>query len=197
MEGRDVRLLQTIWCGMLRSGLLFALIVAFALAVGSGASASENANRELATSASLTRVTSLEELVLREINALRASHGRQPLSTSTGLSRAADRHSRSMALLGFFSHESRNGTPFWQRVKQYYFTNSRTWTVGENLAMFGGITPSAESIITAWMASPPHRANLLRASYRDAGIAIVHHPTAGGVFGGRPTWVVTLDFGRR
>ncbi len=31
----------------------------------------------------------------------------------------------------------------------------------------------------------------------DAGIAIVHHPTAGGVFGGQSTSVVTLDFGRR
>jgi uncharacterized protein YkwD len=176
---------------MLRSGLLLVLLLALALSLGGGAAASES------SSATLTRATSLEDLVLREINSVRAAHGRVPLATSAALERAADRHSRSMALLGFFSHESRNGTPFWQRVKQYYFTNSRTWTVGENLAMFGGITPSAESIVTAWMASPGHRANLLQPRYRDAGIAIVHHPTAGGIFGGRPTWVVTLDFGRR
>ena len=182
---------------MLRSGLFFALIVALALALGSGASAGANANRQLSSSATLTRATSLEELVLREVNSLRAAHGRQPLSPSGALQRAAEGHSRSMALLGFFSHTSFNGTSFSERVKRYYAVNSRAWTVGENLAMFGGITPSAQSIVTAWMASPGHRANLLRAGYRDAGIAIVHHPTAGGVFGGRSTWVVTLDFGRR
>ena len=93
-----------------------------------------------------------------------------------------------MALLGFFAHESRNETPFWRRVKQFYFVNSEGWTVGENLAMFGGVTPSAQSIVTAWMESPGHRANLLRRVYRDAGIAIVHHPTAGGVYGGQSTW---------
>ena len=191
MAGRDIRPEQTIWCGMLRSGLLLVLIATLALSLGGAASASGS------TASTLTRATSLEELVLQEINALRAAHGRRPLSPSTALERAADRHSRSMALLGFFAHESKNGTPFWQRVKQYYFASSKTWTVGENLAMFGGISPSAQSIVTAWMASPGHRANLLRPSYRDAGIAIVHHPTAGGVFGGRSTWVVTLDFGRR
>ncbi len=182
---------------MLRSGLFVMLVAVLALSLGAGASASPSAKRTLTTSTTLTRATSLEELVLSEVNTLRAAHGRQPLGPSAALSRAADRHSRSMALLGFFAHESRNGTPFWQRVKQYYFTNSPTWTVGENLAMFGGITPNAQSIVNAWMASPGHRANLLRSSYRDAGISIVYHPTAGGVFGGRPTWVVTLDFGRR
>jgi hypothetical protein len=37
----------------------------------------------------------------------------------------------------------------------------------------------------------------MRAGFRDAGIAIVHHPTAGGIFGGESTWVVTLDLGQR
>jgi uncharacterized protein YkwD len=176
---------------MLRGGPLLLLIVALALALAGNASATRQ------ESSTLTRATSLEELLLREINGLRATHGLGPLVPSSALSRAAVNHSRSMALIGFFAHESRNGAPFWQRVKQFYFSNSRSWTVGENLAMFGGVTPSAQSIVTAWMQSPGHRANLLRRSYRDAGIAIVHHPTAGGVFGGRPTWVITLDFGRR
>lgn len=176
---------------MLRSGSLLVLVVAVALSLGGGASAAPT------TGSNLTRETSLEQLLLREINGVRAAHGLATLTASAGLTRAANRHSTSMALLGFFSHESRNGTPFWQRVKQYYFSTTRSWTVGENLAMFGGVAPDAQSIVSAWMASPAHRANLLRGTYRDAGIAIVHHPTAGGVFGGQSTWVVTLDFGRR
>jgi uncharacterized protein YkwD len=176
---------------MLRSASSFVLVVTLALALGGGAVASGN------SSATLSRATSLEARVLSEVNAVRAARGIRPLIPSAGLSRAADTHSRSMATLGFFSHDSRNGTPFQQRVKQFYSVTSRTWTVGENLAMFGGVTPDAHSIVTAWMASPGHRANLLRRSYRDAGIAIVHHPTAGGVFGGESTWLITLDFGHR
>src|SRR5262245_20997936 len=130
MEGRDIRLGETIWCGMLRSGSFLVLVVALALSSGAGAFASSDS-----TKPGLTRDTSLEALVLREINTVRASHGLGALSSSSALSRAAIGHSRSMALEGYFAHESQNGTPFWQRVKQFYVTSSKGWTVGENLAM--------------------------------------------------------------
>jgi uncharacterized protein YkwD len=173
---------------MRRGAPLVALTVAAVLALGTGASASGS---------SVTRATSLEAHVLREINAVRIAHGVRPLAPSQALSRAAAGHSRSMVSLGYFSHESKNGTPFADRVKRFYAARSRPWSVGENLAMFGGITPRARTIVSAWLQSPSHRANLMRAGFRDAGIAIVHHPTAGGIFGGESTWVVTLDLGQR
>ena len=171
------------------------LVVAFALALTLPAAGSAETSQ--ATSSTLTRASSLESLVLTEINAVRAAQGVHPLARSTALSRAANGHSRSMVTLGFFSHESRNGMPFSQRLGRFYARSSNAWTVGENLAMFGGVAPSARAIVDAWMASPPHRANVLRKQFREAGIAIVHHPAAAGVFGGLPTWVVTLDVGRR
>jgi uncharacterized protein YkwD len=175
---------------MLRRRLLLVPVAVLALSAVSTAAASES-------SSSVTRATSLEALVLGELNAVRATHGVRPLTPSTALSRAANSHSRSMLTLGFFAHESRNGTSFDRRVRRFYAATSPRWTVGENLAMFGGITPSARSIVSSWMASPGHRANVLRASFREAGIAIVHDPSAGGVFGGESTWVVTLDLGGR
>ena len=54
-----------------------------------------------------------------------------------------------------------------------------------------------QSVVDAWMGSPGHRANLLRGSFREAGVAVMYNPAAGGVFGGEATWVVTLDLGRR
>ena len=128
---------------------------------------------------------------------LRAAHGMQPLSPSAALSRAADGHTRSMATLGYFSHESRDGTPFSERLERFYVAASRRGRSGRTSRCSAGVTPSAQSIVAAWMASPGHRANVLRSQFREAGIAIVHHPAAGGVFGGLPTWVVTLDVGRR
>jgi uncharacterized protein YkwD len=102
-----------------------------------------------------------------------------------------------MVVNGFFAHESRNGAPFWKRLKTFYGPRTNGWTVGENLAMFGGGRPDAASIVESWLASPPHRANLLSKHFSDAGVAILHDEAAGGVYGGEPTWVVTLDVGAR
>jgi uncharacterized protein YkwD len=149
------------------------------------------------THASAARETSLETLVLRKINAVRTAHGLARLTASGGLTQAALTHSRSMVTSGFFAHESRDGAPFWKRLKLFYAPHSRRWTVGENLAMFGGERPDAGAIVSSWLASPPHRANLLSSRFAQAGIAILHDPAAGGVFGGESTWVVTLDVGTR
>src|SRR5262245_44868126 len=149
------------------------------------------------TQSTLAREPSLESLVLQRINEVRAPHGLGRLTASTGLTRAALTHSRSMVVNGFFAHESMNGTPFWQRVKTFYGPRNRSWTVGENLAMFGGAKPDANAIVDSWMASPGHRANLLSKLFANAGIAILHDPAAGGVYGGLSTWVITLDVGDR
>jgi uncharacterized protein YkwD len=145
----------------------------------------------------VTREPSLERLLLQQINAVRATRGLARLTSSTSLTRAALQHSRSMVANGFFAHESQNGAPFWKRVKAFYGPRSGGWTVGENLAMFGGSAPNAQDVVAAWMASPPHRANLLSGQFAEAGLAVLYDPAARGVYGGEPTWVITLDVGTR
>ena len=149
------------------------------------------------TQATMAREPSLEALVLQRINEVRATHGLRRLSASSGLTRAALTHSRSMVVDGFFAHESTNGAPFWKRLKSFYTPRSKGWTVGENLAMFGGAKPDANAIVSSWMASSPHRANLLNRQFSDAGVVILYDVAAAGVYGGEPTWVVTLDVGAR
>lgn len=186
---------MTIKCRMLRSRTWFVLLAAgMVFAAGSTASATTTGAEEAST---VTRATSLEELVLRQVNEVRAARHLAPFAASRALSRSAAAHSRSMLTRGFFAHESANGTSFSSRIKGFYGPRSSTWTVGENLAMFGGMTPTAAAVVDAWMGSPGHRANLLRGSFREAGVAVMFNPAAGGVFGGEATWVVTLDLGRR
>ena len=174
--------------------LLVALVVPASALAASSATATRTATSR---AASVTRAGSLEELVLQEINVVRARRGLAGLAASPALSRSAAAHSRAMATYGFFSHESRSGAAFSERIKRFYGPRSGAWTVGENLAMFGGSTPSAGAIVDAWMGSPGHRANLLRGLFHEAGVAIMFNPAAGGVFGGESTWVVTLDLGSR
>lgn len=174
---------------MLRGGIILA-VLALTLPVSAISATSSDA--------SIAREQSLERLVLEQINVVRAAHGLGQLNSSTALTRAALAHTRAMVTKGFFAHESRSGSAFWKRLKAFYTPRSSRWTVGENLAMFGGAEgPDAATIVQRWMASPPHRANLLSADFAEAGIAILHDGAAGGVYGGGPAWVVTLDVGTR
>jgi len=181
---------------LLRASILLS-VVALALTTSGVASSASSELAQTRSTASVTRVTSLEGLLIQQINAVRVTHGLHRLTRSSALARTAVGHSLAMATQGFFTHESADGKPFWHRVEQSYTRRTHGWTVGENLAMFGNASPSAPAIVEAWMASPPHRANLLRPIFREAGVGIVFNPAAGGVFGGAPTWVVTLDVGRR
>jgi uncharacterized protein YkwD len=184
-------------CGMhFRRGMLV-LLVMCALVAGVATSSAAASGYGSSRNASVTRVLTLEARVMRELNAVRATHGLHPFKPSKALLRTAVGHSVAMATVGFFAHESQDGTPFWRRLKQLYGPRTNGWTVGENLAMFGGAEPTAADIVAAWMASPGHRANVLRALFREAGVGVIFNPAAGGVFGGEPTWVVTLDVGRR
>jgi uncharacterized protein YkwD len=149
-----------------------------------------------ASGGSTTREATLDVLLLREINALRSSHGLAPLRPSAGLTAAASEHSLEMARDGYFAHESRDGSPFWKRVERFYGSRRDGYrSVGENLAWASpSLDPS--STLRLWLAEPQHRANLLDPRWREFGAAAVHHAGAAGVFGGRAFTVVTADFAR-
>jgi uncharacterized protein YkwD len=68
--------------------------------------------------------------------------------------------------------------------------------VGENIA-YGSPGLTAAGAVKEWLASPPHRANLLSRDWRDAGLGAVSAAPAPGVFGNVPTTVITMDFGFR
>jgi uncharacterized protein YkwD len=98
---------------------------------------------------------------------------------------------------GYFEHASPNGAAFWRRIAVYYRPGGyRRWTVGENLE-YGQPGLVALEVLQDWLASPAHRANVLSARFRDAGIGVVYAASGGGVFGGLPTTIVTLDVGFR
>lgn len=146
--------------------------------------------------AETTRFASLESALVRQINTVRVARGVRPLSPSAHLKRAASTHSRAMVEQGFFAHESADGTSFADRLKRFYPVRG-SWSVSENLAIFGGVAPTAEAVVQAWLDSPAHRANLLGPSFRELGLGVVSAPTGTGAFAGMPVWLVTLDLGVR
>ena len=172
-------------------------ILALATALGllgvfaAGAGAASKPVRTLAAA------DQLESQVLVELNAIRRQHGLTPLRLSRPLSTAADAHSRAMGTFGFFDHDSRDGSEFWQRVQRFYGPDGyKSWSVGENLLWSSG-TLSALAAVKLWMGSPGHRKNILTARWREIGLSALRVSAAPGVYGGRDVVIITTDFGAR
>jgi uncharacterized protein YkwD len=156
-------------------------------ASAAGACSSANATAAKASKRALVRAT------LCVLNAERARHRLRPLRLNHKLSTAAQRHSRAMARRKFFSHTSPSGASFVDRIRSTgYLSGARSWTVGENIAYGSGGRSTPRSIGSAWMNSPPHRANILSGSFRSIGIGVASGTPVGGGGG-----TYTTDFGRR
>jgi len=175
-----------------RAAHVAVLAVLALLSVGAGqATAAANPARTLSSA------DQLESQVLGKLNAIRRAHGLVPLRLSRPLSSAADSHSRAMGTYGFFSHSSRDGSPFWKRVKSFYGPGTNGgWSVGENL-LWSTAGLDASDALKLWMASAGHRKNILTPGWREIGLSAVSVPAAPGVFGGRDVVIITSDFGVR
>ena len=108
------------------------------------------------SSLKVERRAALEAAVVREMNRVRGVHGLRPLRAAPSLRSAARDHSLSMLELGYFSHDSADGTAFSDRIKRHYTSRGwRSWSVGEALLASQGKTVDAPAIVAAWLASPP------------------------------------------
>lgn len=116
--------------------------------------------------------------MLALVNDARASSrrcGRQrlpavaPLVWDEVLARAADHHSRAMALQGFVSHVSPSGSTVGDRIAAVGYT-ARSW--GETIAA-GYVDP--EETVAGFLASPSHCEVLMAASFEALGAALVEH----------------------
>ena len=109
-------------------------------------------------------VRAYEQEVVRLVNAQRAQNGLKPLTENWELSRVARYKSEDMARSRYFSHESPTyGSPY-QMMRAFGLTYR---SAGENIA-YGQRTPAA--VVSAWMNSSGHRANILNGSYTQIGV---------------------------
>ena len=106
------------------------------------------------------------------------------LAESPALDRAAQAKANDMAQKGYFSHVSPDGTEPWAWISEsgYNFQYA-----GENLAV--RFVDSGD-VVRAWMASPSHRANMVKPEYRNIGVGI-----AEGMYKGQPATFVVQYFG--
>jgi uncharacterized protein YkwD len=125
-------------------------------------------------------LSTTESSLLSAINGTRTSRGLAPVRIDARLARVARSHSADMLRRNYFAHGS-----FAARVRA---SGARGTMFGEDLAW--GTTASPQWIVGRWLASPAHRAVLLRSGFRRVGIGIATGTFLG--YGGAT--VVTADF---
>lgn len=113
--------------------------------------------------------TEVEE-VFNLVNQARSENGLAPLSWDYNLERAAVQ--RASELFFFFSHTRPDGRDCFSAVDDLGVGYNYT-AMGENIAKT--YSPSATSVMNAWMNSPGHRANILSENYNTIGIAMTYY----------------------
>jgi uncharacterized protein YkwD len=117
-------------------------------------------------------------------NQERSANGLVNLKTNSKLTSAARDKANDMFKKGYWAHYGPDGETPWQFILGSGYSYIYA---GENLAKDFVTTDAVHS---AWMASPTHRANILKGQYRDVGMAAVT-----GNFKGEQTTIVVQMFG--
>jgi uncharacterized protein YkwD len=123
-----------------------------------------------------SRVGAYENRIVDLVNLRRTAAGLRPVRVFNGcIDHLSEGLARNIAATGELVH--RDQTQILRRCHLHW--------VGEALVRGTGLTPSVA--VAAWMASPPHRAVLMKARAHDAGVGMALDPE------GR--LVVVLNFG--
>ena len=132
-----------------------------------GSSNNGSSNNGSSNNGSSSSVSAYESEVVRLVNVERAKNGLGALTLNAKLSDVARAKSQDMRDKGYFSHTSPTyGSPF--DMMTSFGISYRT--AGENIAM-GYSSPQA--VVTGWMNSPGHRANILNSSFTQIGVGYV------------------------
>jgi len=107
--------------------------------------------------------------LMARVNQERTQRFIPALVTHSSLTLAANSKANDMLARSYFAHVDPDGKYVWPKIEAAGFTPYLT--VGENLAMDFS---SAGDVISAWMNSPTHRANIVNEKFEDQGMASVY-----------------------
>lgn len=124
------------------------------------------------------------EQVILQTNEQRVSQGLGGLTLSDELSQAALAKGQDMFTDQYWSHTAPDGTEPWFFIENAGYKYK---VAGENLARD---FMNTGDMVSAWMASPTHRANLLNPKFQEIGIAVID-----GRLNGFETTLVVQMFG--
>lgn len=133
----------------------------------------------------------VEQHIVEMTNQVRQEQKLPALKINAMLAKAARAFAQKVATSGIFSHTADGRTPA-QRAESVGYKHC---DIAENLAMDQNIHgfdtgELALQAIAGWMNSPPHRANILRASVSEIGVGVARAP------GAKPKFISVELFGQ-
>lgn len=126
------------------------------------------------------------ERLLEETNNKRQENGVASLALDKELSLAAFQKAQDMFARDYWAHNGPDGTTPWVFIKEAGYEYA---FAGENLAKDFS---ASSDVVSAWMASPRHKDNVLSKNFEDIGFAVVE-----GKLNGRDTTLIVQMFGKR
>lgn len=124
------------------------------------------------TNISTNFMAQVEQAIFNKVNEERAKAGVPALTYNTTMEKYARMKSQDMGDNNYFSHEDLSGNLITTQMKKDGVTY-RAW--GENIAYVGGMTDPnaiADKIMTNWMNSSGHRANILSTNFSSIGVGV-------------------------
>jgi hypothetical protein len=122
---------------------------------------------------------------IEQTNSQRASQGLPPLQANAQLTQAAIAKANHMFANNYWAHVAPDGTTPWVFIKNSGYGYA---VAGENLARDFDTTGS---MLSAWMASPTHKDNIMHQKYAEIGVGVVN-----GTLEGVETTLVVQMFGQ-
>lgn len=108
------------------------------------------------------------------------------LKNNAALNRSAEKKLEDMFLNQYFQHQSPTGVYVSDLIRDVDY---QYIVVGENLALgnFGG----DQQVVTAWMNSPGHKANIMDPRFQEIGVAV-----GKGSYKGKEQWIAVQHFAK-
>ncbi len=125
----------------------------------------------------------IQSEIISLTNAERAKNKVAVVKENPLLDRSAQAKADNMAQLSYFSHNGPNGKTPWMWIDESGYNYQYA---GENLAVR---FVDSKDVVAGWMASPTHRANIIKPVYTDVGVGI-----AQGIYQGQPATFVVQFF---
>ena len=116
----------------------------------------------------------IDRATLCLVNRIRSAYGLAQLHADRALGSVARKVVTGMIHRNYFADLPPSGSSALGLISASgYMAGAPQVTVGQNLAWGTGSYTTPAHIVAAWMASPPHRANILDSAFHDAGVSAV------------------------
>jgi uncharacterized protein YkwD len=172
------------------SAFATALVASLALAAPSAQAANCPGADQLPL---LSTAASAKSATLCLLNEQRAANGIAALRSEPTLEAAATTYAQSMVEQRFFAHVSPSGQTLEDRLVSYT-TDTRSYTIGENLAWGQSVLGTPVATVNAWMRSQGHRDNILNPNFEEIGVGIVPGSPRGGLLDAGATYATEFGF---